>query len=267
MKSLRELMNLSGRRAFITGGAGHIGRAVAEGLVELGARVALVDQNMSAAQQAATVINSTRANSAVAFECNLSDEKSTRASVKKVVADFGGLDVLVHCAAFVGETKLDGWSRPFPEQTVAAWDAALRVNLTSALVLAQECRESLSASSGGSIILFSSIYGMVGPDFRIYEGTSMNNPAGYAASKGGLIQLMRYLSTLFAPKIRVNTVSPGGVWRDQHPEFHEKYKARTPMGRMATEEDLKGAVAYLASDLSGYVTGQNIAVDGGWTAW
>ncbi len=95
----------------------------------------------------------------------------------------------------------------------------------------------------------------------------MNNAAGYAASKGGLLQLMRYLSTLLAPRVRVNAISPGGVWRSQPEAFHERYRARTPLGRMATEEDLTGAVAYLASDLSTYVTGHNLVVDGGWTAW
>jgi NAD(P)-dependent dehydrogenase (short-subunit alcohol dehydrogenase family) len=95
----------------------------------------------------------------------------------------------------------------------------------------------------------------------------MNNAAGYAASKGGLLQLMRYLSTLLAPEVRVNAISPGGVWRGQPEAFHERYKARTPLGRMAREEDLKGAICYLASDLSLYVTGHNLVVDGGWTAW
>ncbi|MCG3204411.1 MAG: 4-formylbenzenesulfonate dehydrogenase TsaC1/TsaC2 [Elusimicrobia bacterium] len=267
MKNLKELMNLTGRRALVTGGAGHIGRAVSEGLVELGGRVAILDQNLDAAKKTVDGLNISRKEAALAFQCDLKDESSTRGAAKKIVQEMGGLEILIHCAAFVGETKLEGWSRPFPEQTVGAWDAALRVNLTAALVLAQECQVPLAQSGHGSIILFSSIYGMVGPDFRIYEGTPMHNPAGYAASKGGLLQLMRYLTTLLAPKIRVNAISPGGVWRDQHPAFREKYVARTPMGRMATEEDLKGAVAYLASDLSAYVTGQNIAVDGGWTAW
>ena len=95
----------------------------------------------------------------------------------------------------------------------------------------------------------------------------MANPAGYAASKGGLLQLTRYLATLLAPRVRVNAISPGGVWRDQPEAFHQRYLARTPLGRMATEEDLKGAIAYLASDLSAYVTGHNLVVDGGWTAW
>ncbi len=112
-----------------------------------------------------------------------------------------------------------------------------------------------------------SIYGMVGPDFSLYAGTSMGNPAAYAASKGGLLQLTRYLATALAPRVRVNAITPGGIVRGQPPAFIERYVAKTPLGRMATEEDFKGAIAYLASDLSRYVTGQNLVVDGGWTAW
>jgi len=101
----------------------------------------------------------------------------------------------------------------------------------------------------------------------LYEGTKMANPAGYNASKGGLLQLTRYLATIMAPKIRVNAISPGGVWRNQPESFKRRYEKRTPLRRMACEEDMKGAVAYLAGDLSAYVTGHNLVVDGGWTAW
>jgi NAD(P)-dependent dehydrogenase (short-subunit alcohol dehydrogenase family) len=108
---------------------------------------------------------------------------------------------------------------------------------------------------------------MVGPDMRLYEGTGMGSPAAYAASKGGLLQLTRWLATVLAPTIRVNAVTPGGILRGQPQVFRERYIARTPLGRMGSEEDLQGAVAYLASDLSAYVTGHNLVVDGGWTAW
>jgi NAD(P)-dependent dehydrogenase (short-subunit alcohol dehydrogenase family) len=108
---------------------------------------------------------------------------------------------------------------------------------------------------------------MVGPDLRLYEDTTLGNPAAYAASKGGLMQLTRWLATTLAPHVRVNSVTSGGVWRNQPKTFVERYIARTPLKRMATEEDLTGAVAYLASDLSAYVTGQNLVVDGGWTVW
>jgi NAD(P)-dependent dehydrogenase (short-subunit alcohol dehydrogenase family) len=101
----------------------------------------------------------------------------------------------------------------------------------------------------------------------LYEGTAMGNPAAYAASKGGLLQLTRWLATTVAPQVRVNSISPGGVWRNQPESFVERYKARTPLARMATEDDFRGAIAFLASDLSGYVTGQDLAVDGGWGVW
>lgn len=131
----------------------------------------------------------------------------------------------------------------------------------------QECLAMLEKSRAGSVINVSSMYGMVGPDMHLYEGTEMGNPAAYAASKGGLLQLTRWMATVMAPKVRVNALTPGGVWRGQDNTFHEKYKKRTPLARMATEEDFKGAAAFLASDLSLYVTGQNIVVDGGWTVW
>jgi NAD(P)-dependent dehydrogenase (short-subunit alcohol dehydrogenase family) len=112
-----------------------------------------------------------------------------------------------------------------------------------------------------------SIYGMVGPKWDLYEGTSMGNPAAYGASKGGLLQLTRYLATTMAPSVRVNMITPGGIFREQPQAFVHRYEAGVPLGRMASEEDLKGAVAYLASDLSAYMTGQNLVVDGGWTVW
>src|SRR5437870_1912890 len=115
--------------------------------------------------------------------------------------------------------------------------------------------------------MIGSIYGVVGPDLALYEGTPLGNPAAYAASKGGLLQFTRWLATSLAPRVRVNMLSPGGVERGQAEQFRTRYVAKTPLARMATEEDFKGAVAYLASDLSAYVTGQNLIVDGGWTTW
>ena len=125
----------------------------------------------------------------------------------------------------------------------------------------------LGAHGVGSIINMASIYGSYGPDYELYRDTTMGNPAAYAASKGGLVQLTRWLATTLAPAVRVNSISPGGVFRSQPEIFVERYKKRTPLGRMATEDDFRGAIAYLASDLAAYVTGQNLAVDGGWGVW
>jgi NAD(P)-dependent dehydrogenase (short-subunit alcohol dehydrogenase family) len=143
----------------------------------------------------------------------------------------------------------------------------LEVNLTAVFDLCKGLAPLMRASGYGSIINIASIYAVNGPDYSLYEGLDMGNPAAYAASKGGLLQLTRWLSTTMAPEVRVNAVSPGGVLRGQPEEFVERYQARTPLGRMASEEDFKGVIAFLASNLSAYVTGQNIVVDGGWTIW
>lgn len=263
MKTLRKLMNLSGRKALVTGAAGHIGDAVCAALIELGATVAVLDRDENACARRATALGG----KAWPLPCDLSDESSTRSAAREAVRRMKGLDILIHAAAFVGDTTMPGWAVPFKDQTLDAWDKAQRVNVGAAFALAQETRAALSASGHGSIILFSSTYGVVGPDFRIYEGTKINHPIGYSASKGAIVQLTRSLATALAPRVRVNAISPGGVKRGQPPVFVRRYESRTPLGRMATEEDYKGAIGFLASDLSSYVTGQNLIVDGGWTAW
>lgn len=267
MKTIAQLSDLSGRKALVTGGGGHIGAAAAETLLELGAETVLLDVNKDVCDRRAAALDRTFPGRVRALSGDLGDEESAGEAVHETVRLLGGLDILIHSAAFVGTTDEPGWAVPFEEQTVAAWDKAMRVNLTSAFVLAREARDYLSASGYGSIVFFSSIYGIVGPDMSLYEGTNMANPAGYNASKGGLLQLTRYLATVLAPRIRVNAISPGGVLRGQPDAFRQRYEARTPLGRMAREEDLKGAVAYLAGDLSAYITGHNLVVDGGWSAW
>ena len=267
MRTLKQMMDLQDRVALITGGAGHIGRAVGESLAELGCAIAVLDIDQAAAQTVAVDLAQNYNVKASAFAVDLADTTAVKTTPARVVEQFGRLDVVIHSAAYGGDTKFPGWAVPFDEQTTEAWERALRVNLTSAFALAQAARQPLTDSGHGSIVLISSIYGLVGPDMSLYEDTSMANPAGYGASKGGLLQLMRHLSTVFAPKVRVNAISPGGVWRQQPEAFHNRYRARTPLGRMATEEDLKGAAAYLSSDLSSYVTGHNLVVDGGWTIW
>lgn len=262
-RSVRELSDMTGRSVLLAGGAGHLGLVAADALVELGARVAILDRDEEACAAASERLGA----SAVALACDLTDEQATRAAVHTAARDLGGLDVLVHTAALVGTTVRGGWAVPLAEQSVEAWEHALRVNVTSAFVLVQEARELLAASGRGAVVLFGSIYGLVGPDLSLYAGTAMANPVAYGVSKAGVVQLARSLATQLAPRVRVNSISPGGVWRSQPEVFRDRYAARTPLGRMACEEDVKGAVAFLASDLSAYVTGHDLVVDGGWTAW
>ena len=268
MRTISELIDLKNRSAVVTGGAGHIGLAICETLMELGANVSVLDINVVACEERCRDLNSRNYKaSAFPIPVDLSDEKQTTQSVFASIDKMGGLDILLHSAAFVGTTDYPGWAVPFERQTVDAWDAAMRVNLTSAFLMVRVAKPYLDESKHASIIFIGSIYGLVGPDNRLYEGTHMVTPAAYAAAKGGLVQLSRYLGTILASGIRVNTITAGGVWRGQPESFQKRYIEKTPMGRMACEEDFKGAVAYLASDLSSYVTGTNVIVDGGWTAF
>jgi NAD(P)-dependent dehydrogenase (short-subunit alcohol dehydrogenase family) len=257
---------LENRVALITGGAGGLGRVFAETLSELGARIVLLDRDATALA-AVQQVPELRRGRCEALAIDLEKEDVLRTVPERIERLAGRLDILINGAAFTGSSDLPGWVAPFERQSAEAWRRALEVNLTAPFLLSQICAPLLSRNRCGAIINILSIYGLVGPDFRLYEGTTMENPAAYNASKGGLLQLTRYLATALAPSIRVNAISPGGLFRQQDPAFVTRYEARTPLARMGTEEDLKGAVAYLASDLSAYVTGQNLIVDGGWTAW
>lgn len=267
MKRLAEMMNLEGRAALITGGAGHIGTAIAEALAELGCDLCLLDHPDTPSSDIANRLRNDWGRRVEVLALDLEDE-AARCTIPECVADrFGRLDILVNCAGFVGTSKLKGWGVPFEEQTVDTWRRVFEVNITAIFHLCQLLVPLLRSSPGGSIVNVSSIYGVVGPNLSLYAGTKMGNSAAYATSKGGMIQLTRWLSTVLAPQVRVNCISPGGVYRDQAEEFVARYVERTPLQRMATENDFKGAIAYFASDLSAYVTGENLMVDGGWTKW
>lgn len=267
MKSLSSLMNLEGRVALVTGGSGHIGQVACESLAELGAAIVVLDMNRGSCIDTAESIRSTYGVDTHALTMDLTDEDAVRSVPESLQSKFGRLDILIHCAALVGTSELEGWAVPFQDQNINTWKQALDVNLTAPFLLTHVCAELLTLSGHGSVINMSSIYALVGPDLDLYEGTDLGNPAAYSASKGGLIQLTRWLSTVMAPYVRVNAISAGGVSRGQSKLFHDRYVARTPLNRMATEEDLKGGVAYLSSDLSAYVTGHNLVIDGGWVTW
>ncbi len=267
MRSIEELTSLAGRTVVITGGAGYLGRAMADTVAELGASVAVVDINQKSCMDTATGLEDKYGIKSAGFQVDLAEETAVRVLPDQVAEKLGSLDVLINCAAFVGTSGLEGWGVSFEEQSSETWRKALEVNLTSVFALTQAATPFLKESGHGSIINISSIYGVYGPDLRLYEQTAMGNPAAYAASKGGLIQFTRWCSTVLAPDIRVNAITPGGVFRNQDPRFVKRYAEKTPLKRMASEEDFKGAVCFLATDCSSYVTGQNLIVDGGFGTW
>lgn len=265
MKSIKELGSMHGRVALVTGGAGHLGQAMGEALAENGASIVVLDMDLERAEQVITAFRDKFGGEHMALAVDLSSKEQIASVSETVERQFGRLDVLVNCAALVGTSGLKGWATAFDEQDINTWEKALQINLTGAFYLIQQTTELMRKSGKGSVINVSSIYGVAGQKVSMYEGLGYLTPAAYAASKGGLVQLTRYLATVLAPKIRVNCVSPGGIERSQNEVFAKRYCDVTPLGRMGIEEDFKGVTHFLASDLSCYITGQNIVVDGGWS--
>ena len=256
------MTDLSGRTAVVTGGAGPLGRVLSDALATAGARVIVVDR----AGADELVGSLPGAVSHVPLTADLLDPAQLTQAVARI-EQIGACDILVNNAAFTGSSGVPGFAVSFEDQTDAAFELALRLNLTVPFTLIRRLAPLLRAGGHGSIVNVASIYGLVGPNMGLYTGTAMGNPAAYAASKGGLAQLTRYVATVLAPSVRCNAFAPGGIARGQAEDFVTRYEALTPLGRMAEEGDFRGVLTWLASDDSAYVTGQVIAVDGGWTAW
>jgi NAD(P)-dependent dehydrogenase (short-subunit alcohol dehydrogenase family) len=264
MNDPRSKMDLSGRTALITGAAGGLGSVFSKSLASLGAKLILVDIDEKKLNLIAAEIRSLVNVEITLVECDLEKENDRTELISNVLKSNTYLNILVNNAAFVGSSDLTGWAEPFHLQSLETWNRALEVNLTACFHLIQGLAPLMKKSKGANIVNISSIYGHLAPDWSLYEGTSMSNPAAYATSKGGLIQFTRWLASTLAPEIRVNAISPGGVLRDQLELFVNRYESKVPLKRMAHADDIVGALSYLASDLSSYVTGTNLEVDGGW---
>ena len=259
---------LDGQVAVVTGGAGILGRVFCRALTDAGAQVAVLDLFADAAQGAADEIGGT----AAGFACDVADPASVEAAVAAVMARFGRIDVLVNNAA-TKTSDVRAFFEPFETYSLETWREVMGVNIDGMFLMAQAVGREMLQAGSGRIIQTASIYGLVGPDSRIYDGSDylggpINTPAVYSASKSAVVGLTRWLATHWADKgIRVNCLVPGGVSSGQNGVFNQRYSARVPMGRMARAEEMAAPMLFLASDASSYVTGQVLAVDGGWTAW
>ena len=261
-----NLFNLQGRKTLVVGACGNIGRSLCKGLAAHGADLVIADLRDDACLALTKELESSYSGRYMPAPGDCTTEDGIQA-VMRVCDTLGPLQIVIHCIGLISSAPIPGYAVPFEKQSLEAWELALKANLTSAFLLAKHVHKRFDQSGIASVIFLSSIYGSLGPDWSLYENTAMGNPLAYGASKGGLQQLMRYLATLWAPKVRVNCVSPGGIQRDQAEDFIRRYEQRTPMRRMATPEDIVGPVIFLASDAACYVTGQNILVDGGLSAW
>jgi NAD(P)-dependent dehydrogenase (short-subunit alcohol dehydrogenase family) len=268
-----DFSSLNGKTAIITGGAGILGKHFSEGLASCGSHVVIADRNKNEAEILASDLTRRYGQQCISIECDVSEPASVNSMVDEVVKQFGDIHVL-HNNAASKSSDLEAFFAPFEEYTLDQWREVTKVNLDGMFLMAQAVgRKMVEQNRGGSIIQTASIYGLLGPDPRIYQGSSymgraINTPVVYSASKAAVIGLTKHLATYWADKnIRVNCLTPGGVESGQNDSFKEKYSNRVPLGRMAQPEEMVGALLYLASNASSYMTGQNIIIDGGWSTW
>lgn len=268
----RELFDLSGRFAVVTGGTGILGRRFCAGLADAGAGVAVVDLDAAETEAFATELSDTFGAPCLGVAADVSDPASVRAMAERVENELGPVAIL-HNNAASKSSDLAAFFAPVEEYDIETWREVMAVNVDGLFLVAREIGGRMAGRGGGSIIQTASIYGVMGPDQRIYEGSDymgmpINTPPVYSASKAGVIGLTRHLATYWAGKgVRVNALTPGGVASGQNDTFDRRYSERVPLGRMAQADEMVGALLFLASDASSYVTGQNIIVDGGLSAW
>jgi 2-deoxy-D-gluconate 3-dehydrogenase len=267
---------LKDRVAVVTGGGGQLGFEFCKTLAEAGAAVVAADLNMDFAGKTAARLTEA-GYAAMAFPLDVTRLESTRELVAETVKQFGRLDILVNSAAL--DPKFDPTAAEkgiapgaFEDYPLADWQAALNVNLTGMFLTTQACvKQMIAQGKKGSIINICSTYGLNGPDQRIYikDGKRVAyKPAYYTTTKAGVMGFTKYLAAYYAEtEIRVNALTPGGVYNNHEEYFVKNYSAKTILGRMAKKDEMNGALLFLASEASSYMTGNNVIVDGGWTAW
>ncbi len=263
-----NLFRLDGQVAIVTGAAGLLGEQHAIALADCGARLVLTDLREDKCRERAAELTRRTGMPALGLAGDVTSKASWEQVLARALAEFGQVDILVNNAGFTNQSRSANYAAPFPDFPVEDWNAILGVNLTGTFLGCQVVGRHMLERRAGSIINLASLYGVVSPNHRMYPGTGIAQPSAYSVSKAGVIALTRYLGTLWAEQgVRVNCITPGGVF-NQHPDlFTQRFSALVPMGRMERKDELRGAVVFLASAASAYCVGHNLVVDGGWTVW
>jgi NAD(P)-dependent dehydrogenase (short-subunit alcohol dehydrogenase family) len=266
--------DLNGRVAIVTGGAGLLGEGYCRTLAAAGANVVIADVEAKVAEELAQKLLREIGIDAVGIHTDVSNPESVHHMIEEVLKRFNRIDILVNNAALDPKFDADhagGHSNRFEDFPFDAWQEALDVNVTGMFLCAQAVSVPMLEANRGVIVNVSSTYGLVGPDQRLYQREGQVpqfKPVTYTVAKAAVLGLTRYLATYFANTgIRVNTLTPGGVFAGHDDEFVQRYSAKTVMGRMADADEMSSALLFLVSDASSYMTGANLVVDGGWTAW
>jgi NAD(P)-dependent dehydrogenase (short-subunit alcohol dehydrogenase family) len=243
--------DLKNKLIIVTGGNGLLGKEIILKVISLGAICVNIDINHETSKDLTKI------------KCDITDTSSINNAIELVINKFKRIDGLVNNAY----PRTKDWGLKFEQIQYSSWQSNVDWQLNSYFYFTQQVSKQMLKQKSGSIVNVASVYGIVGPDFNVYEGTQMTMPAAYSAIKGGVINFTRYLASYFGPSnIRVNCVSPGGIFDNQDSNFIKNYNKKVPMKRMGVPEDISPTIAFLLSEDSSYITGQNIAIDGGWTA-
>lgn len=244
------MSNLLNKVIVVTGGNGLIGKAILQDIKKAGAIA--INAEIKVSDDLDNGI----------LECNITDSVSVQTAISKIIQKYGRIDGLVNSAY----PRTKDWGVIFENIPEQSWKQNVDMQLNSLFVICQAVLRQMKIQGAGSIVNISSVYGVVGPDFGVYDGTEMTMPAAYSAIKGGVVNFSRYLASYYGPyNIRVNCVSPGGIFDHQNGIFIKQYESRVPMRRMGLPADIAPSVTFLLSDDAGYITGHNLLVDGGWT--
>ena len=264
--SVKKMNNLSEKVVFLTGAAGLLGTQYATALSSVGANVVLADINYNKCKKIEKELKEKNNVSPFSIKMDISNKKSIDNAIAKVMKKFSKIDVLVNNAVFP-ETQKER-SIQFEKFPLELWNKIFAVNVTGVFLCNQKIGSIMVKQKKGSIINISSMYGAVAADQRIYGNSGLNSTAAYAVTKSSLFNFTRYLASYWRNTgVRINTLTLGGVENNQDPKFIQKYSEKTMIGRMAKKNEFTGALIFLASDASSYMTGSNMVVDGGWTAW
>jgi NAD(P)-dependent dehydrogenase (short-subunit alcohol dehydrogenase family) len=268
-----KAFNLDNKVAVVTGATGLLGREHCAALAESGARVVVTDVDQAVCEALAASLSKSYRIAALGIAADVTDADSVEALGERVLGAFGQIDVLVNNAAIDDKFAADAADESrFEQYSVERFRRMLDVNVVGTFLCSQRLGRRMAARRSGSIINIASTYGVVAPQQALYRradgSQSFFKSAGYPTSKGAVLQFTRFLAAYWGELgVRVNALSPGGVAQDPDPHFRAEYASRTPLGRMADAGDYRGALQFLASPASAYMTGANLIVDGGWTAW
>jgi len=260
----KKKFDLSGKTVIISGGMGLIGRAFAEGCAQFGANVVIADIEKTNPESYAEELKKRHSRGMLGIVIDVASRKDVEKLKQMTLDTFGRIDGLINCH----QNKTARFFKKFEEFTDEDWDAIVETNLKGTFLMCQIIGGHMSENGGGSIVNMPSTYSVVAPNQNLYKGTSLGTPAAYSASKGGVMALSQYLATYWAEKgVRVNQITPHGVWNNHEEAFEKNFSNFSPLKRMSYNHEVAGAAVFLLSDASSYVTGDNIRVDGGWTAW